>query len=148
MILISENLKNQIETQARASYPYECCGIIFGHFEDEDSGGDLRRVQSLQNVENKFEEGEKHHRFKIDSDTLFKAELSARKNKIDIVGFYHSHPDHPAVPSDYDRDNALPGYSYIITSVTKDGIKDFRSWQLKKDNSNKKFLEETWKLQF
>jgi proteasome lid subunit RPN8/RPN11 len=69
-----------------------------------------------------------------------RAELAARKEGRDVLGFYHSHPDHPAEPSDFDREHALPFYSYIIVSVEKGRAVNLRSWELAPDRA--KFLEE------
>jgi proteasome lid subunit RPN8/RPN11 len=69
-----------------------------------------------------------------------RAELAARKEGRDVLGFYHSHPDHPAEPSDFDREHALPFYSYIIVSVDKGKAGNFRSWELTPGRD--KFLEE------
>jgi proteasome lid subunit RPN8/RPN11 len=74
-----------------------------------------------------------------------KAELEARKRKLEVLGFYHSHPDHPARPSDYDREFALPFYSYIITAVDKGKAGDFTSWEL--TTNREQFLPEEIKIE-
>ena len=74
--------------------------------------------------------GEQYHRFLITAEDMMQAELDARKLGLEIVGFYHSHPDHPARPSDYDRDHALPFYSYIILRVAEGSPELMTSWQL------------------
>jgi proteasome lid subunit RPN8/RPN11 len=61
---------------------------------------------------------------------MMNAEKSARAKKLDVIGFYHSHPDHPAVPSDYDKDHALPFYSYVIVSVEQGRAQGVTSWEL------------------
>jgi proteasome lid subunit RPN8/RPN11 len=66
---------------------------------------------------------------------MLKAEQTARAMKFDIIGFYHSHPDHPAVPSDYDKSHALPFYSYVIVSVIQGTAEDFASWELAADRA-------------
>lgn len=114
MIIIDNGLLDKIETEAEKSYPFECCGIIFGSI--EKSG---KLAHSIKSIENNFGGGEEYHRFLITAEDMMKGELYARQNGLDVIGFYHSHPDHPAIPSDYDRDHALPVYSYIITSVVK-----------------------------
>ncbi|MCL2267264.1 MAG: M67 family metallopeptidase, partial [Treponema sp.] len=87
-----------------------------------------------------------YHRFLITPEEMLKAEKTARIRKQDVIGFYHSHPDHPAVPSDYDKEHALPFYSYIIVSVNKDKDRqlpvseELTSWELTADR--KKFESE------
>jgi proteasome lid subunit RPN8/RPN11 len=71
---------------------------------------------------------------------MLEKEKKARALKLDVLGFYHSHPDHPARPSDYDREHALPFYSYIIVAVEKGEARDYTSWVLKDDRSA--FVEE------
>ncbi|GMO18945.1 MAG: M67 family metallopeptidase [Spirochaetaceae bacterium] len=149
MITIPLILKKQIEFEAESVYPNECCGIIFGSIEDGIAGAEeVRRVHSLQTVVNTFESEERYHRFRIESDTLLCAERSALRRGIAVLGFYHSHPDHNARPSDYDRIHALPFYSYVIVSVIKKHAQDFRSWQLSPDRNSffEEFVkeEETW----
>jgi len=61
---------------------------------------------------------------------MLRAEQAARAMKLDVIGFYHSHPDHPAAPSDYDREHALPLYSYVIVSVLRGKAEDLTSWEL------------------
>ena len=113
MIVIKKNLLEKIEAEAEKSYPFECCGMIFGSIEENK-----KLAHSIRSVENNFG-GEEYHRFLITAEDMMRGELYARQNGLDVIGFYHSHPDHPAIPSDYDRDHALPVYSYIITSVVK-----------------------------
>lgn len=112
MLDITNELLCQIRLEAERAYPEECCGIIFGRIE-----GPVKYAQEIAASENSFEEGERHHRFRITAGQMLKAERYARSSGQDIVGFYHSHPDHPAIPSEYDRSHALPVYSYIIVSV-------------------------------
>lgn len=131
MIHISETLLSQIREESEHSYPNECCGIIFGRLEDDD----VKIAEILQPVANESEDGEQYHRFLITSETMLEAELEARKQKKDIVGFYHSHPEDAAIASEYDKNHALPIYSYIITSVMEQKAVDVRSWEL--------FIEET-----
>jgi len=71
----------------------------------------------------------------ITPENMLDAEKKARSLKLDVLGFYHSHPDHPAKPSDYDREHALPFYSYMITAVEQTRAKETTSWILKDDRS-------------
>lgn len=138
MIHISEELVKQIQLEGEEKYPEECCGIIFGKLENEKE----KMAEAIEPVANSFESSETYHRFMIPPEIMMKAELKARKQGIDIVGFYHSHPNQPSIPSEYDRSHGLPVYSYIITSVVEGKAKDVRSWELKADNEKLKFYPE------
>jgi proteasome lid subunit RPN8/RPN11 len=138
MILIAKALENDIKSEGEKAYPNECCGILLG-VADGDGSKTLSRIEPINNSR---EESEQFHRFLITPEELMKAELKARSLKLDVLGFYHSHPDHPAKPSDYDREHALPFYSYIITEVNKGVAGDFTSWQLS-ENRESFSLEET-----
>ncbi len=91
-------------------------------------------------MDNAREEAERHNRVLILPKDLMRAEHSAREKKLDVVGYYHSHPDHPAVPSQFDLEHALPVWSYVIVSVQKGKAIDVFSWQMENDRS--KFNEE------
>lgn len=118
MIYITDELQQQIKAEGEKYYPNECCGILLGKLEKMGTDGqNVKRISSILPVNNSFSDEEQYHRFLITSEMMMQAELEARKHKQDIVGFYHSHPNNPAFPSEYDRIHALPVYSYIITSV-------------------------------
>ncbi|GHV73483.1 hypothetical protein AGMMS49940_07850 [Spirochaetia bacterium] len=136
MITLSADREEAIRREGERAYPNECCGIILGSIADDNS----RVMTDSIPIENAREAGEQYHRFRIEPEDLMKAELAARKRKLDVLGFYHSHPDHPAKPSDYDKEHALPYYSYIITAVDKGKAGDFTSWELKTDRSE--FVQE------
>ena len=133
---IIEKLFDEIRGEGEQAYPNECCGILLGTLSET---GD-KTVTRLLPVVNALRENEQYNRFLITPATMLDAEKKARSLKIDVVGFYHSHPDHPAVPSDFDREHALPFYSYIITAVEKGAGKEVTSWILKDDRSE--FIEE------
>ncbi|MDR2860230.1 MAG: M67 family metallopeptidase [Elusimicrobiota bacterium] len=135
MIIFSLEAENKIRIEGEKHYPYECCGFLVGTIDSDDN----RIVKDIIAAENKRDENAKHNRFVIEAQDLMKAEIEADKNNEAVLGFYHSHPDHPARPSDYDRDHALPFYSYIIVSVEKGKAKDLTSWRLEK---NREFQEE------
>ena len=86
-------------------------------------------------ISNAREEEAKRNRFLIHPDELLRGERYARAKKLDVVGFYHSHPDSPAVPSQYDLEHAWPSYSYVIVSTSRDGTGDLRSWEQRTDRS-------------
>ena len=94
----------------------------------------MKVVVDVWPAENTHED-ERSRRFLIEPLQIKKFEEAADGRDLDLLGFYHSHPDHPAEPSEYDRDHAWPGWSYVIASVGEDGAKDTRSWVLKDDRS-------------
>lgn len=124
-LVIPAALARQIETEGSEAYPNECCGIMIGH---EAQG--RRIVERLEAVRNEFEESEQYHRFLITPQTLMQAEKAAGDAGKLVLGFYHSHPDHPARPSEYDREHAWPFYSYVIVSIAKRDPVDMTSWLL------------------
>ncbi|MDR1614191.1 MAG: M67 family metallopeptidase [Campylobacteraceae bacterium] len=136
MIVLNDNLTNEIKTHAKADYPYECCGIILGKIENS-----VKITLKLLPISNAKDEANRHNRFLITDAEFTKASIYALKNGYEILGFYHSHPDHPSAPSKYDLDHAWPFYSYIIVSVEKGEAKLLTSWELENDRT--KFNQET-----
>ena len=119
-------LARQVEQQGVRAYPDECCGILLGR--DEAAHRVVDRVRATENV---FEEvAERRHRFSIDPLELLRAESESSHGSLVVLGFYHSHPDHPARPSEYDRQHAWPFYSYVIVSIAKGDPVDMTSWVL------------------
>ncbi|MCL2186977.1 MAG: M67 family metallopeptidase [Treponema sp.] len=129
--LFSEHEKI-IRAEGESAYPNECCGILIG----EIDGQGVKTVMHTEAICNAREDDEQYHRFLITPEDMMKAEQTARKRKQDVIGFYHSHPDHPALPSDYDKEHALPFYSYVIVSVNKSRAEDLTSWELTADRKN------------
>ena len=101
-------------------------------------------VSETYEISNAREEEAKRNRFLIQPEELLRGERYAREKKLEVVGFYHSHPDSPAVPSQYDLEHAWPTYSYIIVSVSKEASGDLRSWEQLPDRS--RFDEERIEL--
>ena len=119
----------QIEEEGAQTYPNECCGILIGR--DVSDGTCTRRInERLEPMQNVFDEAQQKRRFAVDPLALMKAEKSAAAEDTLVVGFYHSHPDHPARPSEYDREHAWPFYSYVIVAITKGKAADMTSWVL------------------
>ncbi|GAA2182592.1 M67 family metallopeptidase [Brooklawnia cerclae] len=114
MITVPDVVLERIRIDAVQAYPDEGCGVLLGRFSED---GQERIVQDVQPLVNSREPQERYHRFRIEPLDYLKAERQAAEWGLEIVGIYHSHPDHPAVPSDYDRDHALPGLSYIVVAV-------------------------------
>ena len=120
-----------VQEHAERGYPDEVCGLLIGSFDGED-----KVVHQVVPVENEWEAvDERRRRFLITPDVFARQEREARREGLEIVGFYHSHPDHPAEPSATDRDFAWPLYSYLIQSVAGGRAAEFASWRLKDDRS-------------
>lgn len=130
MIDIKKNHIDQIKEHAQKDYPYECCGILLGKFENGE-----KTVTQVLEIVNEKEDENKHNRYLIPSSKILETELYAIKNGLDIVGFYHSHPDHSAIPSAYDVEHALPVYSYLIVSVYDAKAIDFTISVLSQDRA-------------
>ena len=136
MIQITEKLLDEIREHGQRDYPYECCGLLIGRFEAEGR----KVVLETYAISNAREESAKRNRFLITPEELIAGEKHAASKSLDVVGFYHSHPDCPAVPSQYDLEHAWPTYSYIIVSTNSEQAKDLFSWEQEPDRS--KFNEE------
>ena len=136
MIQLAETHRNEIAAHGESDYPHECCGLLLGRLTDDGP----KRVVETYAISNAREEEAKRNRFLIRPDELMRGERYAEKKGLEVVGFYHSHPDHPAVPSQYDLDHAWPLYSYIVVSVKAGQAADLRSWELEADRS--RFEEE------
>ncbi len=136
MIRIDSAQLEAIRIHGQQDYPFECCGALLGS-SDNDSGKTVRRVLPISNARSGTE---KHNRFTILPEEMLRCELQAQKENMEVLGFYHSHPDHPAEPSEYDREHAWPFYSYIIVSVQKGTAEALTSWEL--DNGREKFNQE------
>ena len=135
-LLLPQTMARQIEREGADAYPNECCGILFGI--EAREGDQLRRVvERIEKVENEFQEQERFHRFLITPDTLMKAEKAAATEGRIVLGFYHSHPDAPARPSDYDRQHGWPFYSYVIVAILNRQPSDMTSWVM--DEATERF---------
>ena len=129
MLTLSDEHRDAIRAHGERGYPEEVCGFLIGQ-----ASGDDKAVVRLLPIENIREEN-RARRFEIAPDDFYKADSAARDDGQAILGFYHSHPDHPARPSEYDREHAWPWYSYIIVSVQGGKAADLTSWVLKDDGS-------------
>ena len=138
-LVLKAELRRQIEAEGSAAFPNECCGILIGR-DVRDDQGERRVVDRLMAGQNVFEADERYHRFSIDPRVQLQAEREAEEEGKMVVGFYHSHPNHPARPSEYDREHGWPFYSYVIVSIL-DGKPDvMTSWVL--DDVTEQFGEQ------
>jgi proteasome lid subunit RPN8/RPN11 len=141
MLKLSEEAHAQIAAYGAATYPYEGCGLLLGIA--AEGVNVVTAVQPLPNVWPDVEE--RRARFRIDPDAWRDAELEAALQGLDVVGVFHSHPDHPPMASPRDLAwAAWPGYSYLITAVRQGRPQESRSWQLQPDRSG--FVEEAIQL--
>ena len=124
-LAMPDDLRQRIQSEGAAAYPNECCGILIGR----DLDG-RRVVDRLEPGKNVYVAEEQYHRFSIDPRAQMKAERAAEAAGKVVLGFYHSHPDHPARPSEYDREHAWPFYSYVIVSVANGKAAEMTSWVL------------------
>jgi proteasome lid subunit RPN8/RPN11 len=125
-LTISKELAEKIHAHGAETYPHECCGALLG----KDS--EPREILGLFPLINRRDDSPRN-RFSVSTADVVEAEKTARQQGLDVVGWYHSHPDHPARPSQYDRDHAWPWYSYIIVSVVEGNPQDMTSWRLNDD---------------
>ena len=131
--LSAEHLQ-QIRGHAEETYPEECCGLLVGRIED---GGRTRIVEDVVRVANTFREDERHRRMLITPLEYARAERLHAARGLGVVGNYHSHPEHPAAPSQFDLEHLAPWptMSYIIVSVRQGRAAELRSWELAGDRS-------------
>ncbi len=112
-----------IESHARETFPEECCGFLLG------AAGDPRTISSLRRATNVVE-ANRQRRYVIDPREILVLEKELRGTGQEILGFYHSHPNHPAEPSEFDRAHAWPWYSYVILSIVDRTPAELRAWSL------------------
>ena len=149
-IALQKRHSQAMQTHAENSYPHECCGLLIGQL-----SGDNKTLIEVLPVENSWDEATadefrdvagsaelgktRRERYAIAPKTLLEVQKQARDRQLNIIGIYHSHPDHPAVPSAFDEAIAWQQYSYIIISVRQGNTADLRSWTL--DNQHHFQLE-------
>ena len=127
---LSSTLQQQIFEQMEAGYPNEVGGFLLGIL-----AKDSVTVREIIQIENVFEKEEQFHRYAMTPLDWARLEDQADERGLTLVGYYHSHPDSPAIASIYDRDHALPNFTYIITSVVNGKAVDQKVWRLRDDRS-------------
>ena len=130
IVRIADNLLRAIADQLESNYPNEGGGFLLGHAAREE----IRIVDTIA-VDNVFDEAEQYHRYAMRPQDWMRLEDEADERGLTLVGYFHSHPDSPAVPSEYDREHALPNFVYIIAPVYMSRAGDMRAWQLRHDRS-------------
>ncbi|QPC85079.1 M67 family metallopeptidase [Phototrophicus methaneseepsis] len=129
-VKLSQALQQSIFQQMEANFPNEGGGFLLG-----SRTGDVVSIADVIGVENNFETEEQYHRYAMTPQNWAQMEDTADEQGLSIVGYYHSHPNAPAIPSEYDREHALPNFVYIITSVMAGEAVDMRVWLLQPDRS-------------
>jgi len=128
MLRIDRGQLDRLHAHATEGYPHEVVGILAG----DRASHTVHRVKPLINER----ADSPANRYKVGGLALLKAEQALEAQGLEVVGYYHSHPDHPAQYSEYDRDHALPNMSYLITSVNGGDVTDTQSWRLLEDRSS------------
>jgi proteasome lid subunit RPN8/RPN11 len=131
---ISPELADKIRKHGAETYPHECCGALLGRDTEVADRRVYREIHALHPLVNRRDDSPQN-RFSLTSADVLEAEKDARERGLEVVGWYHSHPDHPARPSQYDRDHAWPWYSYIIVSVANKIPEEMTSWRLADDRT-------------
>jgi proteasome lid subunit RPN8/RPN11 len=141
---INLDLAERIRRHGAETFPYECCGALLGRDfaagEKLDSSGSEpseapREVLDLFPLVNRRDDSPRN-RFAVTADDVRDAEKAARQHGLEVIGWYHSHPDHPARPSQFDREHAWPWYSYVIVSVMSGAPAEMTSWRLNDDRED------------
>ncbi|MDR1451110.1 MAG: M67 family metallopeptidase [Helicobacteraceae bacterium] len=127
-IYLDAEIDLAIRGESEKGYPYEICGFMLGALQ----GGD-RLITKILPIENARESEAKRNRFEIAPTDFLRAEKLSIAEKLDLLGIYHSHPDHPAYPSQFDLEQALPFYSYAIASVIKGKADTINAFTLSED---------------
>ena len=131
MIRVLEQQINRIRAMGESEYPYECCGLLLGRFEEDG----CKSLVELFPISNAREEAARRRRFLIPPEEMLRGERHARALELDVIGFYHSHPEDSGVPSEYDLEHAWPVYSYVIVAVHGGKAVNVFSWEMQEDRS-------------
>jgi proteasome lid subunit RPN8/RPN11 len=126
VIAIPPNVLAEIRAHGRDTYPEECCGGLLGR------RGDPARVSRIERIDN-VRDAECARRYEVSPKDYLRLERLAAEEGVELLGFYHSHPDHPAVPSAYDRDHAFPFFHYLVCAVASGRPGDVTAWVLSED---------------
>jgi proteasome lid subunit RPN8/RPN11 len=136
VIRVRPSVLDAVRIEGRRTYPEECCGVLLGRTRAGAGGRQILEARPAANAR----KAERARRYLIGPEAVLRAEDEALERGLEVVGFFHSHPDHPAVPSEVDREHAWPWYSYLILSVHRGVPSEARAWRLEDDRSG--FREE------
>ena len=139
VVRLEKGTYDAIALHGESSYPNEGAGFLLG-----TSKNDLTQVEDVLVIKNKWDEVAQGRRYLLEPDDWMRAESEAESRTLNVVGIFHSHPDHPPRPSQFDIDAAWPNLSYLITSVRKGKAVETLSWRL--DAERTEFLSEELKI--
>jgi len=129
VVAISQQTLDKIIEHSESGYPHEVCGVLIG------KNNSITEYKICNNLTTQ----RSHDRYELDPSSFNDADKWARSEGLEILGIYHTHPDHPSKPSELDRERAWPNWYYIILSIQKGKFDNFRTWALEDFNSN--FIE-------
>ncbi|GBC68789.1 hypothetical protein HRbin01_00474 [archaeon HR01] len=129
----------KIIQHCQQEYPFEACGLMLGR------EGDERYITDVVKMANSYS-GDRHVRYSIDPMEYYRAEMRAAEMKMRIYGVYHSHPDVQARPSAYDLEHFFPWYSYLIVSVVRGRVAEYRAWHLEETGGARTASEESLEI--
>jgi proteasome lid subunit RPN8/RPN11 len=135
ILFIPQEILTRIHQHGEQAYPEEGAGLLLG-----ENKGNEQQVSEILSLTNEREENARHNRYQLSPQDYLRGEELADRMGLDVLGVYHSHPDHPNQPSEFDRQWAWPNFSYLITSVVQGLAVESRSWRLNEDRAN--FSEE------
>ena len=138
-LTIPVQVMGEIHAHGEALYPEEGAGLLLGLIE-----GDHREARRVLPMPNHFEPNERGHRYRLDPQETLQAEQLAEQLGLEVIGVFHSHPDHPPTPSQYDLEWAVPWFVYLITSVENGSASDSRVWRMLENHS--RMVEEVLKI--
>jgi proteasome lid subunit RPN8/RPN11 len=134
-LLFTKALFERMADLALAAYPFEGCGVLVGEPGDEQAT--VVQVTEGRNLV----QDRRRDRYELDPRDIIRAERYARESGLEVIGFYHTHPDHPARPSQFDTDRAWPGYIYVVISVSAGGLGEATAWRLVEGEGPSRFEE-------
>ncbi len=130
MLEIASEVLKKIHAHGEKAYPEEGAGFLLGKVD-----GEQRRVTAILELVNAREDAARHNRYLLTPQDYLRGEQEADRLNLDVLGVFHSHPDHPSLPSEFDRQWAMPWFSYLITSVQAGRAAGSRAWRLLEDRS-------------
>jgi len=130
VLIIPKEILRAIHQHGEEAYPEEGAGLLLGKAQ-----GEAKSVEKILPLANTREDAARHNRYLLNPQDYLRGELEANRLGLDVLGVFHSHPDHPNRPSEFDREWAMPWFSYLITSVQQGKAVESRSWLLAEDRS-------------
>jgi proteasome lid subunit RPN8/RPN11 len=131
-LVMSHDVAEGIRRHGAETFPFECCGALLGRDGTGEEGESSREILGLFPLVNRRDDSPRN-RFAVTAQDVRDAEKAAAERGLEVLGWYHSHPDHPARPSAFDREHAWPWYSYVIVSVMSGAPAEMTSWRLNDD---------------